>query len=281
MLNFEDSWRFTSPGPIGRGVVHDFYDFIAKIARSEQGILEHFKRYFAGAAGLTSHRSSNYSWADSDLQNYMDGAAENAPLFIEAFHDACEDLKDPDNPVPVPDLRTINAVLAKHDTHFRIDPPNLIHTAGLGPVTAPEIPETLEQKTQTLIKESFEEAKKLLGEGRNRLAVQELLWLLETVTTVFQGTGEGENTIKGKYFNQLVTELRERSRGKSLDMALKWLRELHGYLSAPNGGGIRHGMHLKDGVATTPEEARYYCDLIVVNISFLLAEYKNLVKSVQ
>jgi hypothetical protein len=91
----------------------------------------------------------------------MDSAAENAPLFIEAFFDACEDLKDLENPVPVPDLRTINAVLAKHDTHFRIDPPNLVHTAGMGPVTAPEIPETLEQKTQTLIKESFEEAKKL------------------------------------------------------------------------------------------------------------------------
>ena len=275
MLNFESSWRFNSPGPVDRQVVNNFYDFIAKIARSEQGILEHFKRFFAGAAGLTSHPSSNYSWADSDLQNYMDSAAENAPLFIEAFHDACEELKDPTNPIPVPDLRTINNVLAMHGTHFRIDPPNLIHTADLGPTTAPEIPETLEQSVRSLIKESFDESKKLLAEGRHRLAVQELLWLLETVTTVFQGTGEGENTIKGKYFNQLVRELRQQARGKSLEMALKWLAELHGYLSAPNGGGIRHGMHMKEGVATTPEEARYYCDFIVTTISFLLAEYEK------
>ncbi len=39
--------------------------------------------------------------------------------------------------------------------------------------------------------------------------------------------------------------------------------------------GIRHGMHLKEGVATTPEEARYYCDFIVTTISFLLAEYEK------
>lgn len=278
MLTFEGSWRFNSPGSINQGVVHDFYDFIAKIARSEQGLLEHFKRYFAGAAGITSHRSSNYSWADSDLQNYMDHAAKNAPLFIEAFYDACEDLKDPTDPIPVPDLRTINNVLAKHETHFRIEPPNLIHTAGMGPMSAPEIPPTLEEEVQTLIKDSFDESKKLLAEGRYRLAVQELLWLLESVTTVFQGTGEGENTIKGKYFNDLVKDLRNKNRGKSLDMALKWLTELHGYLSAPSGGGIRHGMHLKEGVATTPEEARYYCDFIVNSISFLLAEYKKATK---
>lgn len=275
MLNFESSWRFNSPGPISREVVNDFYDFIAKIARSEHGLLEHFKRYFAGAAGLTSHRSSNYSWADSDLQNYMDHAGKNAPLFIEAFYDACEDLKDPSDPIPVPDLRTINNVLAKHETHFRIEPPNLIHTVGMGPISAPEIPPTLEEEVQTLIKVSFDESKKLLAEGRHRLAVQELLWLLESVTTVFQGTGEGENTIKGKYFNDLVKDLRNKNRGKSLDMALKWLTELHGYLSAPNGGGIRHGMHLKEGVATTAEEARYYCDFIITSISFLLAEYKK------
>ena len=63
MLKFNPAWRFDSPGEIADGVVADFFDLIGKIANQgdRKAILEHFKVYFAGAAGITAYSSSNVS----------------------------------------------------------------------------------------------------------------------------------------------------------------------------------------------------------------------------
>ena len=89
----------------------EFAALIGKIAAqgNRKGILEHFKRYFAGAAGITASYSSSTSWAEADLDDYMNQAAHNAPLFIEAFYDACEALKERD--FAVPDDARMNRVL--------------------------------------------------------------------------------------------------------------------------------------------------------------------------
>ena len=118
----------------------------------------------------------------------------------------------------------------------------------------------------------------LLTENSNRLAVQEILWLLETVSTVFEGMETGEGSIEGKYFNTIISDLRRLERGKTLDQTLGWIKTLHGYLSSPGGGGIRHGANLSD--ATTEiesNEARLYCNLIRSYILYLLAEHRRLV----
>jgi hypothetical protein len=91
----EISWRFDSPGPMLPEAVRDFDALIDKIAAQEKhwAILEHFKRYFAGASGGTARRSSSESWAESDLSEMMGQAAKNAPLSIEAFYEGCEVLR--------------------------------------------------------------------------------------------------------------------------------------------------------------------------------------------
>jgi hypothetical protein len=68
MLTFNGAWRFDSPGEIANGVVDGFSTLIAGIAGqgNPQAILEHFKSYFANAGGMTSSRSSNASWAETD-----------------------------------------------------------------------------------------------------------------------------------------------------------------------------------------------------------------------
>lgn len=276
MLKFDNAWRFESPGKMPAPIVREFSDIIAKISRGEQKLLEHFKRCFASAGGFTSSWSSSASWADSDLQNYMDHASENAPLFIEAFYDACETLRD-EGEIPAPDVALINKILAKHHSHYQINPPNLL-ALGSSHVSAPppEIPASLDQKAQEVIQTSISEGQKLMSEGRHRQAVQEVLWLLETVTTAFQGINNGESSVEGKYFNKIVDELRRNNQGTALEQIIGWITKLHGYLSAPAGGGIRHGMHLKEGVATSSSEARLYCNLIISYISFLLSEYERL-----
>ena len=57
MLKFNGAWRFDSPGRIADGVSAEFSRLIGKVASqvdSRQSILEHFKAYFASAAGTTS-----------------------------------------------------------------------------------------------------------------------------------------------------------------------------------------------------------------------------------
>ena len=74
-------------------------------------------------------------------------------------------------------------------------------------------------------------------------------------------------------------DLRRHHKGKILDQVLAWVTTLHGYLSSPTGGGIRHGADLKTGVVIQPNEARLFCNLIRSYISFLMAEHARLSKT--
>jgi hypothetical protein len=51
-----------------------FYNLIGKVVAqgNRRQLLEHFKGYFAGAAGMFSNWSSDEGWADTDLQRYME-----------------------------------------------------------------------------------------------------------------------------------------------------------------------------------------------------------------
>ena len=57
---------------------------------------------------------------------------------------------------------------------------------------------------------------------------------------------------------------------------LEWVMVLHGFLSSPTGGGVRHGLDLKAGVAVQINEARLYCNLIRTYITYLLEEHERL-----
>ncbi|MXW87829.1 MAG: hypothetical protein F4Z55_18820, partial [Boseongicola sp. SB0667_bin_21] len=69
MLQFEGKWRYDSPGQAGSDVVSAFRELIDKIGgqSSRKRILEHFKSYFASAAGCPYFSSSDVSWASTDL----------------------------------------------------------------------------------------------------------------------------------------------------------------------------------------------------------------------
>jgi hypothetical protein len=62
--------------------VRGFETLICEVAAQGNGwsLLEHFKSHFGGSGS-----SSSESWAEFDLNRLLGHAAENAPLFIEAF----------------------------------------------------------------------------------------------------------------------------------------------------------------------------------------------------
>jgi hypothetical protein len=135
----EPSWRFKSPGPLPDGARCQFSGFVERIAAQGrvQDILEEFKWYFSNG---TASRSSSESWAQTDLRNNMESAAENAPFFIEAFVKACDDLKQ--QGLDVPTVEMINEVLWREKAGYRIEGDRLVsHYLGMPATVEREAPE--------------------------------------------------------------------------------------------------------------------------------------------
>lgn len=278
MLNFNPEWRFQSPGALPLGAVREFSSLIDRVAdpRSPYSTLELFKRYFAAAAGSAYTSSSSASWSRTDLEGYMTDAAQNAPLFIEAFYDACLDLQERQSGPPVPPLTIVNRLLATHECGFVIAPPDLLANRLISHVEPPFEAPSLDAQAQSLIQQSLGQSQLLLKEGRYRQAVQENLWLLETVATAFRGLPLAASTVQGKYFNKIAEELKRDGSNPMLAEVVRWMTTLHGYLSSPTGGGVRHGADIAASVRLEENDALLYCNLIRSYIGFLLGEHERL-----
>lgn len=238
-------------------------------------ILEHFKARFCAAANTDCWLSTNERFASDDLDRGMERAAANAPVFIEAFWDACEELRARHPAMVIPDAGRINRILAGADAGYQLDHPMLIVTRVHIPITVPDAPPSLDIQAQALLNESLDASQRSLSEGNVRQAVQEVLWLLETVSTAFRSQEIVDGTIHGRYFNKIIGESRQRGRGHQ-EQILQWMMTLHGYLSSPTGGGVRHGVDLKEGLALGIDEARLYCNLIRSYLTFLIAAHERL-----
>jgi hypothetical protein len=285
MLQFDPKWRFKPP-PDGRyrntalpqEALRELDRLIGKVATQGErwDILEHFKGAFCKACGASHAWSSSESWAETDLSASMRHAAANAPLFLEAFHEACEELRE--QGLFAPDAPMINEICEKHNVGYVLKPPELILRESLAATSVPvvERPPTLAEAALEMLQQSLQRAERLQSEGHHREAVQETLWVLESVTTAFRGVASAGNTVRGKYFNEIVKDLRRLAKGSTLERVLEWVSAVHGYLSSPTGGGIRHGLDLNAGVPIGAGEARLFCNLIRSYISYLLTEHERL-----
>ncbi|WP_205902131.1 hypothetical protein [Pseudomonas viridiflava] len=87
------------------------------------------------------------------------------------------------------------------------------------------------------------------------------------------GYGRAHRYNSGEVLRANHSEMKRRERGKAQENILNWMTILHGYLSSPTGGGVRHGTDLKEGIAIQPHEARLYCNLARSYLTFLLEEH--------
>lgn len=276
MLQFDKAWRYESPGEMPNDVVEAVFSRIISrlpAAVNRQEVYELFKPRFAACAGESFSRSSTEGWAASDLLALMGRAAKNAALFVEALYDALQDFDSRHPEAGVPPWHYVNEVFAS--SGYAIVPPNLIVGRVAAPVVVPSMP-SLDEQANERIRRSLSESERLLNTGKYRLSVQEILWLLETVSTAFQGSEHEDGTVTGKYFNRIIGDLKRFSRGRVLSEAILWMEKLHGYLSSPSGGGVRHGAVLSDAYELTEGEARLFCDLTRSYVTYLLHEHQRL-----
>ncbi|MBD2244152.1 hypothetical protein [Nostoc sp. FACHB-888] len=199
-LQFPNSWRFkSSPDSIiPNSAIDEFEKLIGIIAKGNRWeLLEYFKECFAHAIGSTSVWSTSESWASTDLRSYLEDAAKNPPLFLEAFYEACENLRDK---YAIPDIERINSICLEYKIAYQIYPPKLVKLCeGEEAIPVSESSPTLTESARQLISESLSRSEQLLIENRPREAVQELYWILESITTAFRGEQLLSVTIKGKY----------------------------------------------------------------------------------
>ncbi|WP_079210773.1 hypothetical protein [Brucella pituitosa] len=276
MLQFDGNWRYESPSSTELTVINAFRDLIDRISTQadRRTVLELFKSRFAGSAGWPYHPSSSVSWASDDLDKVMSAAGENTPLFIEAFYEGCNDVAGQWPDMTLPYVGRINRILADAGAGYHLEPPVLRATRAHIPIAVPEQPPSLDMQASALITAALEASERALAQGNGRQAVQEVLWLLETIATAFRGLDVSDSSIQGRYFNKIIGELRSRGRGHQ-EQILHWMMTLHGYLSSPTGGGVRHGTDLVDGLALGIDEARLYCNLIRSYLTFLIAEHER------
>lgn len=128
-LLFNGAWRFVPPADgnfrnssIPTSALNECLDVIRRVATQGdlQDVLEHYKGYFCRALGTAHIQSSNVSWAETDLRTYMEQAAENAPLFIEAMVEACRAAPRLGYNIYAPDSTAINILLARHDVGYEV-----------------------------------------------------------------------------------------------------------------------------------------------------------------
>jgi hypothetical protein len=287
VLKFENRWRFTPPEDgdllrksIPSEAIDEFFGLIKTVATQgdRQTVFEQFKSLFSTACNRSYCQSSSAGWAQSDLESMLHEAAGNAPKFIEAYYDSCEGVRHRHADWVIPDTDMINLILERHRVGFVIDPPHLIARGSSGLlVEVPSRPPTLAEQSADIFQKSIQRSTQLLNEGQNREAVQELLWLLESVTTAFRGVETVSGKIEGGYFNQIVRDLRAKNRGTTLDRVAEWTTALHGYLSSPTGGGVRHGLDLQSGIQMGPREARLFANLVRSYLSYFLEEHEAMI----
>jgi hypothetical protein len=258
--------------------VTEAHSLLLKISHQDKRkpILEGFKENFCRALGKAHYWSSDTAYAEYDLREDMREAKNQAPLFLEALYDSVEGLRAAGK-YHAPELDVLNEMCRDHGVPYEIRPPALLVIAqGQPAVARPAPPATLAENAASILNQSMHRAEELLGENHSREAVQEILWMLESLVTTFRGIPTPAGQIRGKYFNEIAKEIRTLGGGTTLERVIEWLTQLHGYLSSPTGGGVRHGLDLNAGTPVSAAEARLFVNLVLSYVSFLLAEYERL-----
>lgn len=288
ILEFDPKWRFLPPEDgayknkeIPPEAENDFFSLISKVSSqgNRQTILEHFKSHFCHSIGTTHVWSSSEGWAESDLQAFMHEAASNAPVFIDALYDALVTLQNQNEKYYVPEAKELNRLFEQHRIGYQISGNSLIlRDKDVPKVELAAKVESLDEKSNRLINNSLSKAEEMISAGNGISAVSETLWLLETVSTAFRGMTTNTKTIEGKYFNRIVKEIQAANPGSTLERALEWASSVHGYLSSPTGGGVRHGLDLKNGLELSSSECRLFLNLIRSYIGYLLSEHARILR---
>jgi len=100
----------------------------------------------------------------------MMAAAENAPTFISAFWDGCEQVRADYPEVGLPDADVINQILYEHELPYELRPPALLARHPQAPIAVQAPERSVGEQAYAIIHASLDQADRLLLEQRPRQA---------------------------------------------------------------------------------------------------------------
>jgi len=283
-LTFDIAWELMPPqdgtyinSKVPPDAVENFWGILTRAANrtgDPEEVYYMIRAQFSEAMGLPVYRSSSLYFAPGDARAAMDSAAENAPVFISAFYETCEQIKQQLGARTAPSVQVMNRLLEMHGLGYVITPPNLVLREQVEVI--PVQSTTVLEQAQARFREAIERSRVLLEENNGDEAVAQIWWLLESIMLSFPGCHLNGQEISGTYFNEVARSLK-RAAGDApvMGAVVRWLEALQSYLSGPGEAGIRHGRHLHlEGLKK--HEAELFCNLTRSYISYLLSEYELL-----
>ncbi|WP_285430024.1 abortive infection family protein [Pseudomonas sp. fls2-241-R2A-110] len=186
--------------PLDNMVVAELVNLAKRITSQgeKQYIIEKFKENFSKVSGSSYSKSSNLSWAESDLEQKASEAASDAPGFISAFCDTCENLQQ--HGIHTPTHAHVNLILEKYEIPFRISDNILFASSNYLTPPTPAV------SAVTLVERALSDAKALINNTNASSAVDRahtalhgyLLFLCEE-----RGLNLPEDTTSSKAFKLL------------------------------------------------------------------------------
>ena len=157
----------------------------------------------------------------------------------------------------------MNRILGAHGIGYRLAPPNLETLGEPAPLIEVVIPAATRGRARTEVIRAYLSTALLIISSGGRIALRDGIVMATGQRDYhLQRACFAERPGERRLLNTIVGDLRRLQLGGVLPHATRWMEALYGYLSAPGGGQIRHGMNLSNEIQLNRNEARLYCNLI-------------------
>jgi hypothetical protein len=250
-LKYPAAWRFGPPrssGSLTDSLPPGAVDGLVKFAMIAAGAhasgrdrgLEHMKRSISEATGGSYYPSSSESWAETDLRLYVEEGRKNPPALIDGIVTGCRDTPVGTGEGLLFDPGPINAMLRTHGVGYEVVGDELRLSSLVGMPESTPAPSLLDN-TQAELGVAWKRADELLSSGHPDEAVSKIWFVIESLLVAFRGLTIDGKMVEGSYFNEIVKSLRRRDLDPMFKMVLEIATRVHGQLSDPATGGIRHG----------------------------------------
>jgi hypothetical protein len=204
------------------------------------------------------------------------GAADNAPAFIAAFWDGCEEVRGQYPEVGLPDVDIVNGILFDHGVPYEIRPPELLARNPQTPIPVQAPEKSIGERSVELVHASLVQADRLLLEQRHARPCRISSGSLRPCRLRSRGSAPGPERSRANMSTTSSGTCAPSTPAARWPEALGWMTRMHGFLSSPSGGDVRHGTQLAADVSPTLKEAHLYCNLTRSYIGYLLAEIADL-----
>jgi len=284
-MKYPPAWRFAPPKDTDRvnsTVPEEALEELLRLASRAAGLhprgreagLEHMKHSISATSGRGYSPSSSESWAETDLRRLLEGLKDEPPVLIEGIVTGCRSITDSEGRSILDDPTPINRIMEKFGMGYRISGDEILLGESIPPPTVEPVPSLIEQTAAELGK-AWKRADQLLDEGHPDEAVAKIWFVLESILTVFRGLKVGDQTVEGAYFNKVVHSLKGTEIDPTFKMVLDLASRVHGQLSDPSTGRLRHGSEL--GIPPiSPQEGRFLVGFAKSLGYYICSEYQRL-----